>query len=249
MGGWGTPASTSEHDHHTVRKREQLLRCPRTRLVPHASVAAVVAVGSVAADLARADPDIDAVVFMDPLDLHVAPTEAVWRPADDTYRSIFAADAGVDDVQLDLTRLDLRTWREPGHHWPEHLRAALARSDLEGAVRTGGAARGLNRALPAARARPGPADRPAPAGRLLRRRPRLGGVHQAARRARTGLEHRRLEPRPDPPRHAGRHRPVTGARASSPPGRPSPAPPPRTTSRAVPGRARVGRGGRCRSHP
>jgi len=73
MGGWGTPASTSEHDHHTVRKREQLLRCPRTRLVPHASVAAVVAVGSVAADLARADPDIDAVVFMDPLDLHVAP--------------------------------------------------------------------------------------------------------------------------------------------------------------------------------
>lgn len=113
---------------HAGRKREQLLHYTRTHLVPHPSVSAVVAVGSVATGSARADSDIDAVVFMDPLDLHVAPAEAIWRPTDDTYHSIFSDDASLrlDGVQLDLTRLDLAAWRKPEHHWPEHTRAALA---------------------------------------------------------------------------------------------------------------------------
>lgn len=112
---------------HTGHKRQQLLHYATTHLVPHQSVSAVVVVGSVAAGLARADSDIDAIIFMDPLDLHVAPAEAIWRPADDTYHSIFSDDPDlVDGIQLDFTRLDLTTWREPKHHWPEHTRAALA---------------------------------------------------------------------------------------------------------------------------
>ena len=112
---------------HTGRKRQQLLHYTRTHLVPHRSVSAVVAVGSVAARLARADSDIDAIIFMDPLDLHVAPAEAIWRPTDDTYHSIFSPDPDLGDaIQLDFTRLDLATWRKPEHHWPEHTRAALA---------------------------------------------------------------------------------------------------------------------------
>ncbi|RYY06662.1 MAG: hypothetical protein EON55_22875 [Alphaproteobacteria bacterium] len=111
----------------TGHKRQQLLHYTRTHLVPHRSVSAVVAVGSVAAGLARADSDIDATIFMEPIDLHVAPAEAIWRPRDNTYHSIFSAQPDLDDgIQLDFTRLDLATWRKAEHHWPEHTRAALA---------------------------------------------------------------------------------------------------------------------------
>ena len=122
-----SPLPAEQRRGPTDRKRQQLLDYTRTHLEPHRSVCAVVAVGSVAAGLARADSDIDAVVFMDPLDVHVAPAEAIWRPADDTYHSIFSSDPDLSDgIQLDFTRLDLAIWRTPGHHWPEHTRAALA---------------------------------------------------------------------------------------------------------------------------
>jgi hypothetical protein len=123
-----TTSTAEEGGSPAARKREQLLQYTRAHLAPHRSVSAVVAVGSVATGLARADSDIDAVVFMDPLDLHVAPAEAIWRPTDDTYHSIFDDDESLhlDGIQLDLTRLDLTVWRKPEHHWPEHLRAALA---------------------------------------------------------------------------------------------------------------------------
>lgn len=121
------PSPAEQGEGHSDRKRQQLLHYTRTHLVPHKSVSAVVAIGSVATGLARADFDIDAIIFMDPLDLYVAPAEAIWRPSDDTYRSIFSADPElVDGIQLDLTRLDLTIWRTRGHHWPEHTRAALA---------------------------------------------------------------------------------------------------------------------------
>lgn len=121
-----SPSPIERGGDHTARKRQQLLDYTRTHLVPHTSVFAVIAVGSVAAGLARADSDIDAVVFMDPLDLYVAPAEAIWRPDDDTYHSIFSTDPDLDGIQLDFTRLDLSTWRDPAHRWPEHTCAALA---------------------------------------------------------------------------------------------------------------------------
>jgi predicted nucleotidyltransferase len=109
-------------------KRNQLVEYTRDQLEPHMSVRAVVAIGSVATGQARSDSDIDAVVFMDPLDLYVAPAEAIWRPRDNSYHSIFADDASleVEGIQLDLHRLDLATWRSAAFVWPEHTRAELA---------------------------------------------------------------------------------------------------------------------------
>jgi predicted nucleotidyltransferase len=109
---------------HARRKREQLVEYMLEQLVPHESVQAVIATGSVASGLARAGSDIDAVVFMDPLDLHIAPAESVWRRRDNTYHSTFARDR--DGIQLDLHRLDLARWRLPEYVWPEHMRAELA---------------------------------------------------------------------------------------------------------------------------
>lgn len=113
---------------HTTRKRQQLVDYTLDHLALHQSVRGVVAIGSVATGLARADSDIDAVVFMEPLDLYLAPAESIWRPRDDTYHSIFAdaPDLQTEGVQLDLHRLDLSTWRSQDHHWPEHLRSELA---------------------------------------------------------------------------------------------------------------------------
>ncbi|QDP95318.1 hypothetical protein FOE78_04785 [Microlunatus elymi] len=65
---------------------------------------------------------------MDPLDLYLAPAEFVWRPADNTYHSIFSDDPELDRVgiQLDLHRYDLAQWRSPDFDWPEPQRAELA---------------------------------------------------------------------------------------------------------------------------
>lgn len=109
-------------------KLQQLADYTRTQLAHHEAVHGVVAVGSVAIGRARPGSDIDAVVFLDPLDLYLSPAEFVWRPADNTYHSIFSDDPELDRVgiQFDLHRLDLATWRSPDFSWPEPQRAGLA---------------------------------------------------------------------------------------------------------------------------
>lgn len=112
----------------TERKREQLLEFIDGKLAPHAQVRAVVGVGSIATGRARPDSDIDAVVFMDPFDPYLVPAESIWRPGDDTFHSIMADDETLDrdGMQLDLHRVDLSQWRDPGFDWPEPSRAELA---------------------------------------------------------------------------------------------------------------------------
>lgn len=112
----------------TERKREQLLDFVARKLTPHSAVRAVIGVGSISTGVARPDSDIDAVVFMDPLDLYVVPAESIWRPRDDTFHSIMADDESLDreGMQLDLHRVDLGSWRDPEYSWPEPSRAELA---------------------------------------------------------------------------------------------------------------------------
>lgn len=110
------------------RKRDQLVAFIDRKLAPHAAVQAIVAFGSVATGTARPDSDIDAYVFMEPLDAYLVPAESVWRERDDTFHSIFSDDStlGEDGVQLDFHRPDLAVWREPDFAWPEHALAELA---------------------------------------------------------------------------------------------------------------------------
>lgn len=117
-----TTCSAAQTKHHQLL--DYIARC----LVPHEAIRGVVAIGSVATGLARADSDIDSVVFLDPLDLYITPAESIWRAADDTHHSIFTDDSslGRDGIQLDTHRVDLAVWRSPDFEWPEHRRAELA---------------------------------------------------------------------------------------------------------------------------
>lgn len=116
----GTPA--------TELKREQLQDFIERKLAPHAAVRGVIGVGSIATGTARPGSDIDAVVFMSPLDQYLVPAESVWRPRDDTFHSILSDDPTLDEegIQLDLHRVDLGVWRDPAYDWPEPSRAELA---------------------------------------------------------------------------------------------------------------------------
>ena len=100
----------------TRQKRAELQQFIDTVLAPAPSVQGVVGIGSIANGLARPDSDIDAIVFLDPLDLYIAPAEATWRPTDNTFHSIFSDVAG---IQVDLQRLDLAQWSDPAFEWPE----------------------------------------------------------------------------------------------------------------------------------
>lgn len=112
----------------TTAKRESVREFIDRKLSPHRAVSGVIAVGSVATGTARPDSDIDLVLFMDPLDLHLVPAEAIWDPATDTFHSIFAhgTEPGQGAEQFDIRRLDLGVWRRPEHLWPEPLKAELA---------------------------------------------------------------------------------------------------------------------------
>lgn len=112
----------------TQDKRQQLADFIEQKLVDEPAVKAVIGVGSTATGHAHPDSDIDAIVFMDPLDLYVVPAESIWRPRDDTFHSIMADDETLDaeGIQLDLHRLDLAVWRDPAYDWPEPTRAELA---------------------------------------------------------------------------------------------------------------------------
>ncbi len=100
----------------TRQKGAELRQFIDAVLAPAPSVQGVVGIGSIANGLARPDSDIDAIVFLDPLDLYIAPAEATWRPTDNTFHSIFSDVAG---IQVDLQRLDLAQWSDPAFEWPE----------------------------------------------------------------------------------------------------------------------------------
>jgi hypothetical protein len=107
----------------TRQKRAELKQFIDTVLEPAPAVQGVVGIGSIANGLARPDSDIDAIMFLDPLDLTIAPAEATWRPADDTFHSIFSDVAG---IQVDLQRLDLAQWSDRAYAWPEGRRGEMA---------------------------------------------------------------------------------------------------------------------------
>ncbi len=110
----------------TVQKRQDLMSFIERILAHEPAVQAVVGIGSIASGLARPDSDIDAVLFLDPLDLYVVPAESRWCPADGSYHSIFSDDPRMaDSLQLDFHRYDLNQWADPSFTWPEERCAEL----------------------------------------------------------------------------------------------------------------------------
>lgn len=107
----------------TLEKRQQLLDFIECELAPQAAVQAVIGIGSIASGLARPDSDIDALVFFDPLDLHIVPAEFTWRPTDRTFHNMFS---GADGINFDFMRCDLHHWTDPAFDWPEGRRAEIA---------------------------------------------------------------------------------------------------------------------------
>ncbi|UCG25291.1 MAG: nucleotidyltransferase domain-containing protein [Chloroflexota bacterium] len=112
----------------TRRKREQLRYFIERVLEPEPAVQAVIGIGSIASGRMRPDSDIDAIVFLDPMDWYVIPGEFIWRPSDGSFHSIFTEDAAVlsDGLELDCRREHLKQWADPGIEWPEGRRAELS---------------------------------------------------------------------------------------------------------------------------
>jgi hypothetical protein len=111
----------------TLDKRRDFLSFIEEALAPYPAVQGVVGIGSIATGHARPESDIDAVVFLDPLDEYVVPAEAFWRRADGSFHSIFspAAEHEAAGLFLDMQRFDLRRWADPAFDWPEGRRAEL----------------------------------------------------------------------------------------------------------------------------
>ncbi|MEM7363284.1 MAG: nucleotidyltransferase domain-containing protein [Pseudomonadota bacterium] len=110
----------------TQLKRQHLMLAIERLLAPHECVKGVVAVGSVASNTARPDSDIDAMVFMSPIDPYIVPAEAMWRPDDDSFHSIFATDAGEEAIPLDFMLRDLEEWQNAEGLWTDAQKAGLA---------------------------------------------------------------------------------------------------------------------------
>ncbi len=108
----------------TKRKRTELSRFIRQEVIPEPSVQGVIAIGSVAKGIARADSDIDAVVFLEPFDPYAIPAECKWQPDQGTFHGIFSEVE--NSIQLDFRRLDLREWSKPTYEWPESICAELS---------------------------------------------------------------------------------------------------------------------------
>ncbi|MCP4602206.1 MAG: nucleotidyltransferase domain-containing protein [Proteobacteria bacterium] len=109
----------------TEQKRKDLLTYIEREVIMDPSVQGVVVIGSVATGTARADSDIDAVVFLEPFDLYAVPAECKWHPDDGTFHGIFSAVPGA--IQLDFVkRVDLREWSNPTYVWPEPICAELS---------------------------------------------------------------------------------------------------------------------------
>lgn len=108
-------------------KRQDLLLAVDRLLAKHEQVRGVVAVGSVGAGQPRESSDIDAIVYMDPVDRWIVPAESIWCPGDDSFHSIFTKDADVraGGIQLDIMLRDLRVWSDVDFEWPESEKAGL----------------------------------------------------------------------------------------------------------------------------
>lgn len=108
----------------TKRKRTELSRFIQQEAIPETSVQGIVVIGSVAKGIARADSDIDAVIFLEPFDLYAIPAEFQWRSDDGSFHGIFKEVE--NSIQLDFKRLNLQEWSKPTHVWPESLCAELS---------------------------------------------------------------------------------------------------------------------------
>ena len=111
----------------TEEKRQQLLNFIDRVLATEEAIKGVVGIGSVASGQMRPESDIDAVIFMDPLDLFIVPAESIWNPEDGTYHSIFDDKNEIPDgIQLDFARYNLAEWSAPEYEWLEGNRAELS---------------------------------------------------------------------------------------------------------------------------
>jgi predicted nucleotidyltransferase len=108
----------------TSKKRTELSRFIQQEIIKETSVQGVVVIGSVAKGIARADSDIDAVVFLEPFNLYAIPAEFKWRFDDGTFHGIFSEVE--NSIQLDFKRLDLQEWSKSTHVWPESICAELS---------------------------------------------------------------------------------------------------------------------------
>jgi len=107
----------------TQQKRRDLSRFIQQQVITETSVQGIVAIGSVAKGTARFNSDIDAVVFLKPLDLFAVPAECKWMPDEDTFHGIFSNVQNA--IQLDFHRFDLQEWSKPSYVWPESICAEL----------------------------------------------------------------------------------------------------------------------------
>jgi hypothetical protein len=108
----------------TQQKKAEVQRFIQQEVLPEPSVRGIVVIGSVAKGIAQADSDIDAVVFLEPVDLFALPAEFKWRPEDGSFHGIFSDVK--DSVQFDFHRVDLHEWRKPTYVWPESICAELS---------------------------------------------------------------------------------------------------------------------------
>ena len=108
----------------TARKRTELSRFVQQEIIPETSIQGLVVIGSVAKGIARADSDIDAVIFLEPFDLYAIPAEFQWRFEDGSFHGIFREVE--NSIQLDFKRLHLQEWSNPTHVWPESICAELS---------------------------------------------------------------------------------------------------------------------------
>lgn len=107
----------------TQSKRAQMRDYIDREVISEQAVKAIVVIGSVAMGTAHAGSDIDAVVFMDPLDQYAVPAEFQWRSADGSYHGIFVDIP--DAIQFDFKRLDWGLVSRADFQWSETLLAEL----------------------------------------------------------------------------------------------------------------------------
>lgn len=122
----------------TRQKRQKLSDFIDRFLKPEPALQAVVGVGSIAFGTMRPNSDIDAVLFWDPVDYYVVPSEFVWVPETNTYHSIFEPDVSATGIQFDFHHYDLKTWSDPNFVWSEGQCAGFVDSwlayDRDGSV-------------------------------------------------------------------------------------------------------------------
>jgi hypothetical protein len=119
-----TPAATPA----TAIKRKQFLTFIDRVLKPETAVKGVIGIGSIATGLMRPDSDIDAIIFLDPYNMHIVPAESIWDAETDTFHSIFSDNPNLqaNGLQLDFVRLDWKLWQNSHYQWPEERRSELA---------------------------------------------------------------------------------------------------------------------------